>query len=203
MIRKIRCSSCNSLLRAPEELLGQILLCPKCANSVTVVDLPTASEDSLAIIGTSSATAIHDQPMPPSRDERIDEIVFSPAIPNEATTTRCPFCLEAVQALARKCKHCGEILDPDLKRHRELVGKLRGSNTDKRIMSACLLCMFFGLLGVQRFYVGKNGSGAAMAILTITGFGLFFSAIWALSDLIEILRGNFMDQNGVKITEWS
>ncbi|MCX6170157.1 MAG: hypothetical protein NTX65_12500 [Ignavibacteriales bacterium] len=32
-----------------------------------------------------------------------------------AETKKCPFCSEEILADARKCKHCGEYLDPSLK----------------------------------------------------------------------------------------
>jgi len=54
---------------------------------------------------------------------------------------------------------------------------------------AILLCIFFGWLGVHRFYVGKTGSGVAM-LLTGGGCG-----IWALVDLIMIITGDFKDIN--------
>jgi hypothetical protein len=37
---------------------------------------------------------------------------------SEPTQRPCPFCSETIMATARKCKHCGEILDPELKEYR-------------------------------------------------------------------------------------
>jgi hypothetical protein len=36
------------------------------------------------------------------------------------TTKRCPYCREAIRLNTRKCKHCGEILDEDLRDERRL-----------------------------------------------------------------------------------
>ncbi|GAA1034376.1 hypothetical protein GCM10009557_38890 [Virgisporangium ochraceum] len=56
---------------------------------------------------------------------------------------------------------------------------------------ALLLCLFVGMLGAHRFYVGKVGT-AIVQILTIGGF----FGIWVLIDLIMILIGKFSDKDG-------
>jgi len=43
-------------------------------------------------------------------------------------TTKCPFCFEVIQVGAKKCKHCGEILDSEL-RVKEQKSKGGGVNT--------------------------------------------------------------------------
>lgn len=57
-------------------------------------------------------------------------------------------------------------------------------------MVTLLLCLFVGVLGVHRFYVGKIGSGVAQ-LLTMGGCG-----IWSLVDLIMIITGSFKDAEG-------
>jgi TM2 domain-containing membrane protein YozV len=68
--------------------------------------------------------------------------------------------------------------------------------TDKRILPALILCFFFGVLGVHRFYVGKIGTGL-LQLLTGGGF-----VIWAVFDFIMIVIGSFTDKQGRKLTEW-
>jgi TM2 domain-containing membrane protein YozV len=63
----------------------------------------------------------------------------------------------------------------------------------KGFVPAILLCFFFGVLGVHRFYVGKIGTGIAM-ILTFGGLG-----IWALVDFIMLVCGSFKDKQGLPI----
>ena len=62
--------------------------------------------------------------------------------------------------------------------------------SDKGFVPAVLLCFFFGILGVHRFYVGKVGTGILM-LLTLGGLG-----IWALVDFIMIIVGSFTDKAG-------
>ncbi|MEK7514595.1 MAG: TM2 domain-containing protein [Patescibacteria group bacterium] len=68
---------------------------------------------------------------------------------------------------------------------------------------AFLLAIFFGMLGVHRFYVGKTGSGVAQLILTITFVGSFITAIWVIVDWIMILAGSFTDKDGKTLIKWS
>ncbi len=62
--------------------------------------------------------------------------------------------------------------------------------SSKGFVPTLLLCFFFGVLGVHRFYVGKVGTGI-LQLLTIGGFG-----IWALIDFIMIVVGSFTDKQG-------
>jgi hypothetical protein len=66
----------------------------------------------------------------------------------------------------------------------------------KSRMVAALLCFFFGLIGVHRFYVGKIGTG----ILWIFTLGLL--GIGCLVDFIMILVGTFKDGNGLPLIKW-
>lgn len=63
----------------------------------------------------------------------------------------------------------------------------------KGFVPAILLCFFFGVFGVHRFYVGKIGTGI-LQLLTIGGLG-----IWALVDFIMIVVGSFTDKDGLPI----
>jgi len=61
---------------------------------------------------------------------------------------------------------------------------------------AALLCWFFGIIGVHRFYVGKVGTGIVQ-ILTFGGF-----TIWLWIDFIMILCGKFKDKQGQQLSKW-
>ena len=65
-----------------------------------------------------------------------------------------------------------------------------GAEPPKSWLTALLLCIFCGGLGIHRFYVGKIGTG----ILFMLTAGLF--GIGVLVDLIKIATGKFTDKNG-------
>ena len=70
------------------------------------------------------------------------------------------------------------------------------ASSEKKKFPAFLLCLFFGVFGVHRFYVGKVATGV-IQLLTVGGF-----AIWWLLDLLVILLGGFTDKEGRLITKW-
>lgn len=69
-------------------------------------------------------------------------------------------------------------------------------STKSRLV-ALLLCLFFGSLGVHRFYAGKIGTGI-LWILTLGCFG-----IGVTIDLILIICGKFKDKDGQEIYAWN
>ena len=62
---------------------------------------------------------------------------------------------------------------------------------------ALLFCVWLGVFGVHRFYVGKIGTGILM-LMTIGGLG-----IWMLIDLILIAVGSFRDKEGRRVFRWT
>lgn len=68
------------------------------------------------------------------------------------------------------------------------------SKSEKDWIATLLLSLFFGGLGVHRFYAGKVGTGLLM-LFTLGGLG-----IWALIDLIMVIVGKFTDGEGNLIT---
>lgn len=68
--------------------------------------------------------------------------------------------------------------------------------SEKSRLVTFLMCLYFGIFGGHRFYVGKNGTGIVW-LLTLGVFG-----IGLLVDLITILTGNFYDRSGKQILAW-
>ena len=56
-----------------------------------------------------------------------------------------------------------------------------------------LLAWFLGTLGVDRFYLGKIGTGI-LKLITLGGFGL-----WTLIDVIILLFGGTRDRDGYRL----
>lgn len=58
---------------------------------------------------------------------------------------------------------------------------------DRNKYVAALLAFFFGIFGIHRFYLGRNGTGVLMIVLSITIIGLAVTGLWALIDTIRYL----------------
>jgi len=64
------------------------------------------------------------------------------------------------------------------------------SAPSKNFVATWLLSMLLGTFGIDRFYLGKIGTGI-LKLITLGGLGL-----WSLIDLIIVLTGNQHDKHG-------
>lgn len=99
----------------------------------------------------------------------------------------CRSCGQVISNLAPTCPHCGAPTG---------IKGLPTNASPKSRLAALLLCWFFGIFGVHRFYVGKIGTG----ILQLVTFGGL--VIWTLIDLILIIAGAFKDKQGRAVVVW-
>jgi TM2 domain-containing membrane protein YozV len=90
------------------------------------------------------------------------------------------------------CASCGAVIkkDAEICPHCGVRQKRQNSEVSAKWLTLMLLSLFLGELGVDRFYVGKIGTGI-LKLLTLGGCG-----VWWLIDLILILSGKFTDEHG-------
>lgn len=65
--------------------------------------------------------------------------------------------------------------------------------SSKSFLATWLFALFLGVLGIDRFYLGKVGTGLAK-LLTLGGLG-----VWALVDLVLVLANKQRDKNGLPL----
>jgi TM2 domain-containing membrane protein YozV/ribosomal protein L40E len=111
------------------------------------------------------------------------------------------------------CQHCGSIISKDAEicpkcgvRVLEMRTPIEIDSNKSRAICLVLL-IFFGALGIYRFYVGKIGTGVLQIILFASCFVFNIIAIvlliWLLGDLLAIILGNFKDSRGNYLTKWN
>ncbi|MGC8965101.1 MAG: zinc-ribbon domain and TM2 domain-containing protein [Brevinematia bacterium] len=107
----------------------------------------------------------------------------------------CPNCGVEVSDGAITCPNCGYLLKEGYITCQNGDYLLKKVSLYSRTV-ALILCIFLGLFGVHRFYVGKVGTGLLQL------FTLGFLGIWTLIDLINIISGVFTDKFGNFVYKW-
>lgn len=99
-------------------------------------------------------------------------------------TKYCSNCGAIIDAKAEICPKCGTKLTPSPYSCNDVI------DNHRTWITTLLLCIFFGMFGVHRFYNRKIGTGLLM-LFTCGGCG-----IWYIVDLIMIICGSFTDKEG-------
>lgn len=58
---------------------------------------------------------------------------------------------------------------------------------DRNKYVAAALAFFLGVLGIHRFYLGRNGSAVLMIVISATIVGLLVTSLWAFIDMVRYL----------------
>lgn len=113
----------------------------------------------------------------------------------------CEHCKGEIPPDAKNCPHCGAPVPQSAQstpqgQTTQVTVNIQGAQTDaepKDWLTALLLAIFLGVLGIHRFYTGHIGIGIVQ-LLTAGGCG-----IWTLIDIIMIATGSFKDKNGLPL----
>jgi predicted RNA-binding Zn-ribbon protein involved in translation (DUF1610 family) len=155
---KITCKKCSAVLSINESHYGQDVLCPKC-NAEIYIPLPEIIQEEAAASATKNVL-----------------------------NKQCPMCGETILMAAKKCKHCGEILDSDLKK---TIQKDKNPHAALKKESHPVLkvvsCLFL-IIGLPMFLLGLYGlccgvTGSSAISLNFFSFGLF---LFLLSIIISV-----------------
>jgi uncharacterized RDD family membrane protein YckC/phage FluMu protein Com len=148
----VDCPHCGKTLRAKDSAAGKTAKCPSCQG---LINLPMNDE----VYDAEEASTEDSESTPDFGDS-----YGSPAIP-EAGRRACPACGEMVAELAKKCRHCGEIFDEELKRKKSA----RRKSSAGRSSGA-------PLADLGKRFLGAMADGLSGLLFIGPGFGLIIAS---------------------------
>ncbi len=161
----VNCESCGAVLRTKDSMAGKMAKCPHCGERVQI---PAAAADDVFEAEEVGGGGDFDF-------GGLDPNAGSAA--EEGDRKPCPACGEMIMRKAAKCRYCGEIFDPGLKRRsKKSRSGSRHADEDADMTGGdwvvAILCSGIGcILGIVWMVQGKP-KGAKMF-----GVSLLFSIL--------------------------
>ncbi len=162
---RVTCNSCGAVLKTKDSMAGKVAKCPHCGGRVQIphpeeeiFDAEEVADDEFDFGDMDPSAG-----MPVERDDR----------------KPCPACGEMIMRKAAKCRYCGEIFDPALKKRARRSRSSRGGydDVDEDMTTGdwvvAILCSGIGcIVGIIWMIQGKP-KGPKMF-----GMSILFAIMW-------------------------
>jgi predicted RNA-binding Zn-ribbon protein involved in translation (DUF1610 family) len=172
---QVTCASCQSQFNAPDNAAGKRTKCPKCGG---IIDIQAPAPKPAPAPKEEEVFEAEEVPYTPFTDDDFE--VEKPAALPASTEDRkpCPMCGEMIQKDAVKCRFCGEIFDPVLKKQEKKKGK--SSATDEDMSTGewvvAIICSGIGCIAGIIWMIQGKPKGKKMLLVSIVA-NLFWSAV--------------------------
>jgi predicted RNA-binding Zn-ribbon protein involved in translation (DUF1610 family) len=193
-----QCKSCGKKLKAPDSAAGTTSTCPGCGKKVTC---PEAFEDAEVVeMGPPPNEAPGFNPFADLDDDTPYTMTKAPS-EELAPESRhpCPMCGEMILSTAAKCRFCGEVFDPSIKKAKPKKsggkkGELRKIATLHKYLVMSILVFLLSYVGLIVTFVimrpteagPPNIQGPGLVILVVLWLVVFIASLtaWVLSVML-------------------
>ncbi|TWT87158.1 hypothetical protein Mal64_26930 [Pseudobythopirellula maris] len=172
----VTCDSCHSNFNAPDGTGGKRAKCPSCG-SVIVIPTPPPKEEEVFEAEMAPAGGFDDD------DFEIEAPVETPS--TDEPRKPCPMCGEQISINAIKCRFCGEIFDPQLKKQ----ARISSSGEDEQLgvfeWIIAILCSNIGCIVAIVYIIQGKPKGKKMLMVV--------ACVYVITFIIGVIIGVFQE----------
>jgi predicted RNA-binding Zn-ribbon protein involved in translation (DUF1610 family) len=187
-----QCPGCGKKLKAPDKAAGKTSTCPGCGGPVTCPE-PVYDADVVEM------TPIESSGVDPYAELGADQPygVVEPQPAADSSTERrrpCPMCGEMILATAAKCRFCGEVFDPALKKGKGRGGKKKELRTIAVYQRYLMISLLILITGNIVSYVSQravaNAPPAPAMLVLILLIALVAVTAWVAGIVFAVMLAN-------------
>ncbi len=184
MAISFQCPQCGKKLKAPDDAAGKSSSCPGCGSKVTCPE-PVYDAEVVEMELTPDKPKGFD-PFADLDDDKPYGVVGPPAAAQTSDESRrpCPMCGEMIVATAAKCRYCGEVFDPTLKKAKSKKKKKKRYDPEDESLTGSeiaigIICSGIGCIAGLVWMIQGKPKGLKMVGLSIVA-DIVKSVIWGI-----------------------
>jgi predicted RNA-binding Zn-ribbon protein involved in translation (DUF1610 family) len=184
MAISFQCPQCGKKLKAPDDAAGKSSSCPGCGSKVTCPEPVYDAEVVEMDLAPQKPKGF--DPYAELDDDKPYGVVGPPAAAQTSDESRrpCPMCGEMIVATAAKCRYCGEVFDPTLKKAKSKKKKKKRYDPEDESLSGSeiaigIICSGIGCIAGLVWMIQGKPKGLKMVGLSIVA-DIVKSVIWGI-----------------------
>jgi predicted RNA-binding Zn-ribbon protein involved in translation (DUF1610 family) len=187
MAISFRCPHCGKKLKAPDNAVGKSSTCPGCGNQVTCPEPVYDAEVVEMTMEPEEAPGF--SPFADLDEDKAYGMVEPPRAAEPSTEGRrpCPMCGEMILTTAAKCRFCGEVFDPTLKKAKSKKSKKSKSygpgdeDLSGGEIAVALLCSGIGCIAGLVWMIQGKPKG-----LKMFGISFVMAIVWNIIRFVAL-----------------